>query len=92
MPCCLGALALFAPRIVFGCVWLFSDYITMAYTTWIWPLLALVFMPLTGLAYAFSINTYGSIRSWGLVLLIVAVVFDVGSWGGGRGARHARGK
>jgi hypothetical protein len=91
MPCCLGVLALIAPRIVFGCVWLFTHYITMAYTTWIWPLLALIFMPLTGLAYAFSINTYGSVRSWGLVLLIVAVVFDVGSWGGGRGARRGRG-
>jgi hypothetical protein len=76
-------LAGIAPRIVFGCVWLFTNYITDAYTTWIWPLLALLFMPLTGLAYAFSINQYGSVRSWGLVLLIVGVIFDVASWGSG---------
>jgi len=81
--CCLGALAGFVPRVFFGCLWLFTDYISSAWVTWWWPLLALIFMPYTGLAYAFSINTYGSVRSWGLVLLIVGVIFDVCSWGGG---------
>ena len=82
---CLGCLialaALGAPRIVFFILWVFTDYISDAYSTFIWPLLAIIFMPLTGLAYAFSINTYGAVASWGIVLLVLAIIFDISQFG-----------
>lgn len=88
--CFLALLALGAPRVVFFILWVFTDYISDAYSTFIWPLLAIIFMPLTGLAYAFSINTYGSVASWGIVLLVLAIVFDLSQFGAERTTRQGK--
>ena len=62
---------------------IFGDYIGRAYDTTLWPLLGFFFMPYTTLAYAFGKNANGSIEGLYLVLVIVAVLFDFGSIGGG---------
>ena len=94
MPCCLGCLvgsaAAVAPRILFLVLWVFYDYIDRAYDTFVWPFLAILFMPYTGLAYAFSINTYGEVRSWGLALLILGVLMDIGSHSTAAASRRRR--
>ena len=79
--CIVALLALSVPRVVFAVLWIFTSYISDAYETFIWPFLAIVFMPYTGLAYAFSINTYGEIVSWGLAFLIIGVLLDAGAHG-----------
>jgi hypothetical protein len=83
MPCLIGCLALVAPRITIVLVVIFSDYIGQAYQTWIWPLLGFFFMPLTTLAYAFAINQNGSVSGLYLVVVIVAVLTDLGLFGTG---------
>jgi len=84
MGCILALLALFFPRIIIILVWLFSDYLEDAYQTMLWPVLGFFFMPLTTLAYAFAWHYGGgSIQGLGLVVLIVAVLMDLSSWGGG---------
>jgi hypothetical protein len=89
MPCLLGCLALATPRLVLALVWLFSDgYIGRAYQTVIWPLLGFFFLPLTTLAYAFAYNsTDGHVSGWYLVLVVVAVLVDLGLVGG-HASRH----
>ena len=84
MPCLLGCLALGFPRLVIVLVVIFSDYIGTAYQTIIWPLLGFLFFPLTTLAYAFAWHqNAGSVSGIYLVLVILAVLFDLGSLGGG---------
>lgn len=83
MPLILGCLALFFPRIIIVLLVVFSDYIGSAYQTVLWPLLGFVFMPITTLAYALAINQHGSLSGFYLVLFVIAVLFDLGSMGGG---------
>jgi hypothetical protein len=78
------------PRIVLFGIWLFSNYFERACETKIWPLLGFLFMPLTTLAYAWSVNTYGSVEGLGLVVLVLAVLFDLGLIGGGGAASRRR--
>ncbi|MHC4414883.1 MAG: hypothetical protein ACYS0G_06330 [Planctomycetota bacterium] len=88
MSCLVGLVALVAPRLAIILVVIFSDYIGHAYHTVIWPLLGFFFMPLTTLAYAWAINEGGSVSGIHLVVVVVAVLIDLGVIGGG--ASHER--
>ena len=86
MPLLVGCLALATPRLAIVLVFVFSDYIGRAYETTLWPLLGFFFMPLTTLAYAFAINDNGSVDGMYLVVVVVAVLLDLGlvGWGSKR--------
>lgn len=95
MPCLLAILALFIPRVVIVLLVIFSDYIgrgfqgTPAYP--LFPLLGFIFMPITTLAYALAMNENGgSVSGLYLVVLVVAVLLDLGVLGGGESARRTR--
>ena len=90
MPCVLGCFALAAPRVTIVLVVIFSDYIGHAYQTTLWPLLGFCFMPLTTLAYAFAMNSNGSEDGMHLVVVIVAVLVDLGLVGGSASSRKWR--
>ena len=81
--CFVGCLALMAPRFAIFLVWLFSDYLGHAYETILWPLLGFFFMPVTTLAYAWAINTNATVTGIYLVVVVVAVLMDLGLIGGG---------
>jgi hypothetical protein len=90
MPCLIGCLALFMPRLALFLVWLFSDYLGKAYQTTIWPLLGFIFMPLTTLAYAWAWHHGdGSVSGIGLVVVVVAVLFDLGLLGTSESSRRS---
>ena len=82
MPFVVGCLALIAPRFAIVLVVVFSDYIGRAYETTIWPLLGFLFAPCTTLAYAWAINSSGSVEGVQLVVVIIAVLIDLGIVGG----------
>jgi hypothetical protein len=84
MPCAVGCLALFTPRIAIILVVIFSNYLGEAYQTFIWPLLGFFFMPLTTLAYALAwhMQPRGSVSGLGLVLVVIAALIDLGIIGG----------
>lgn len=92
MPCLLGLLAAFFPRLVIILLAIFSDYLGRAFSgDWWWPLLGFFFMPFTTLAYAFGVNHGGGISGFYLVLVILAVLLDFGIIGGGAAAKRKRG-
>jgi len=92
MPVVVGCMALMAPRFAIVLVVLFSDYIGRAYETVIWPFLGFLFMPLTTLAYAWAINSRGSVAGFQLVVVVIAVLMDLGLLGGSAASRRrARG-
>ncbi len=76
-------LALAFPRLVIVLVVIFSDYIGTAYQTTIWPLLGFFLMPVTTLAYAWAMHSSGSVAGLQLVVVVIAVLIDVGILGGG---------
>jgi hypothetical protein len=87
MPIFVGCLALLTPRFAIVLVVLFSDYIGRAYETFVWPFLGFLFMPLTTLAYAWAINSRGSVAGLQLVVVVIAVLMDLGVIGGSAASR-----
>ena len=81
MACCLMAIAAFFPRVALFVMWL-SGYGGVAFETILWPLLGFFFMPFTTCGYAIGMNEAGGIEGWGLALVIIGVILDLGSHGG----------
>jgi len=90
MPCLLLILVLAFPGIVLLLLFLFSTYLERAYHGLLLPLLGFIFLPLTTLVYAWMTNTSQPMAGINLLLLIVAVVIDVGGLGGGEYHRRKR--
>ena len=83
---CIAAIFILAtPRFVMVLLWLFTDYLSRAYGGFLLPLLGFFILPTTTLAYAIAKNQAGGIRGWGLVVVVLAVLLDLGIWGQGRG-------
>jgi hypothetical protein len=87
MPLLVGCLALSAPRFAILLVVLFSDYIGRAYESMLWPFIGFFIMPLTTLAYAWAINSRGSVEGFHLVIVVLAVLMDWGIIGGSASQR-----
>ncbi len=88
MPCLLLLAIMAFPRVVLVCMWFFTHMLTRAYHDSLVPLAGFIFLPITTIAYAWMVNLHRPIEGINLVLMIVAVVLDMGSHGGGR--RHYR--
>jgi hypothetical protein len=88
MPFIVGCLALSAPRFAIILVVIFSNFIGRAYHTVLWPLLGFLFMPLTTLAYAWAINSRGSVTGFHMVVVVLAVLLDLGLVGGSASRRR----
>ena len=91
MTCLMGLMAMAFPRMAIILVVIFSDYIGTAYQTTIWPLLGFFFMPVTTLAYAWAIHSNGSVAGLYLIVVIIAVLIDLGIIGGGAANPRVRG-
>ncbi len=87
MPFVVGCMALLAPRFAIILVVLFSDYIGRAYGAFVWPFLGFLFMPITTLAYAWAINSRGSVEGFQLLVVVIAVLMDLGLVGGSAASR-----
>jgi hypothetical protein len=90
MPCIVALLALAFPRILLLFIFFTSNYLDRAYHNLLFPFLGFLFLPLTTLAYAWVINSHGSIDGLYLVLVIVAVLVDLGLLGSGERSRRRR--
>jgi len=78
------------PRIALLLLFLFSNYLQRAYHGLILPLLGFLFLPLTTLVYAWMVNTGQVVAGVNLLILIIAVVIDLGGLGGGEYHRRTR--
>jgi hypothetical protein len=88
MPCLLLVLVLAFPRLVMVLMFLFSNYLQRAYHGLLLPLLGFLFLPLTTLVYAWLTNTHQPIAGVNALLLVLAVLVDVGGLGGGEYRRR----
>lgn len=90
MACLLLILFLAFPRIALVLMFLTSNYLERAYHGLILPLLGFIFVPLTTLAYAWMMNTNQPIQGINLLILVIAVVIDLGGLSGGEYHRRTR--
>jgi hypothetical protein len=90
MTCLLVILLLVFPRVALVLIFLTSNYLGRAYHGLILPLLGFIFVPLTTLAYAWMVNTHQPIQGVNLLILVVAVVIDLGGLSGGEYHRRSR--
>jgi hypothetical protein len=90
VPCLLLIIFLAFPRIALVLLFLFSNYLQRAYHGLLLPLLGFLFLPLTTLAYAWMMNTRQPIVGINVLILIIAVVIDLGGLGGGEHHRRTR--
>ena len=90
MPCLLLILVLAFPRIILAFLFLTSGYLERAYHGLLLPVLGFLFLPLTTLAYAWMINTGQPTAGVNLLILVVAVIVDLGGLSGGEYHRRRR--
>ena len=89
MACLLVLIVLFFPRVVLVVMYLTSNYLQRAFDHEVLiPLLGFIFLPLTTLVYAWEVHSAMPIAGVNLIILIVAVIIDVGGWGGAYGRRR----
>ncbi|HXF28158.1 MAG TPA: hypothetical protein VN610_12830 [Bryobacteraceae bacterium] len=81
--CLLVILVAFFPRIALVLLFFFSSFLERAYHGLLIPLLGFIFLPLTTIVYAWMVNTGHALAGINLIVLIVAVIIDLGGWGGG---------
>jgi hypothetical protein len=90
MPCLLLIVFFAFPRVALVLLFLSSNYLQRAYHGLLLPLLGFLFLPLTTLAYAWMTNTRQPIAGINLLILIIAVVIDLGGLSGGEYHRRTR--
>ena len=88
MPCLILILFVAFPRIALVLLFFTSNYLQRAYHGLLFPLLGFLFLPLTTLVYAWMANNAQPTVGINLLILIIAVVVDLGGLGGG--AYHQR--
>ena len=92
MPCLLALLALISPRLVLFLLWIFSDVLSRAFSSWILPLLGFFLLPWTTLTYA-AFYDWGAghhVVGFEWFFVILAFLIDLGSWDRGRRAEYSR--
>jgi len=91
MPCLVALLALISPRLAIFALWLFSNVLDRAYDSWLLPLLGFFLLPWTTLAYAVMWDTgTRTVDGFEWFIVVLAFLFDLGSYAGGRSYRGAR--
>jgi len=84
LPCLLALIAVFFPRLIIVLLFVFNNaWLSGAYETVLWPVLGFVFTPFATLAYALAINQAGELNGLYLFVFVLAILMDLGSWGGG---------
>ena len=77
MGCLFLLITMLSPRLGIIILWVFTDYVSRSFTTWIWPLLGLIFLPWTTLFYILVAAPAGGITWWGWLFVAIGFLSDV---------------
>jgi hypothetical protein len=90
MGCLLALFALISPRLALFMILVFSDWIGRAFDAWIVPVVGFFLLPWATLAYTVMWVSGGhGVEGFEWFLVVLAFLFDVGSWREGRRERAA---
>jgi hypothetical protein len=88
MCCVLALLAFLGPRLVLFLLWLFTNYLSLAFDSFLLPVLGFLFLPWTTIAWAIAQNELGGLSGLGPLVVILGLLADVGVLGGGARGRR----
>jgi hypothetical protein len=77
--CCLALGAVFlGPRFAFLLVWIFdTSRVDAAFSSWVWPLLGVIFAPWTFLMYILAWGPVNGVHGAGWIAVVFGVILDV---------------
>lgn len=91
MGCIFALIALVSPRLAVALMWIFTPWVDRAFVHVIWPILGILFLPLTTLLYVILWNTGGrGVTGWEWIFVVVAFFGDLAAHGAS--ARMQRGQ
>jgi hypothetical protein len=81
MGCFVALFALISPRLALFFVWLFSDWLSRAFDSWVVPLIGFFLLPWTTLAYAamYMLGT-NEVSGFEWFIVILAFLVDLSSY------------
>ncbi|HVP03310.1 MAG TPA: hypothetical protein VMT10_12130 [Solirubrobacteraceae bacterium] len=92
MGCFVILFALIGPRVALIFTWIFTNVLSLAFESWIVPVLGFFLLPWTTLAYAWMWESGSNgVSGFEWFLVILAFVVDLGSYVAERSQRAARG-
>ena len=77
MCCLLLTAGLIGPRVALLVWWIFGDKVDLAFDTWIWPLLGLLFLPWTTIAYVLVWSPVVGVDGAEWIVVALGFVLDV---------------
>jgi hypothetical protein len=79
--CCLALTAGFlGPRLALFLWWVFGNKVDIAFDTWIWPLLGLIFLPWTTLAYVLAWGPVNAVSGAGWLVVALGFAADIATY------------
>ena len=79
--CCLALTAGFlGPRIALFVWWIFGYKVDAAFSSWIWPLLGLIFLPWTTLAYVLAWGALDGVSGLGWLVVALGLAGDIATY------------
>jgi hypothetical protein len=89
--CFVVALGAFFPRIALVLIWIFTNWVQRAFSgEWILPLLGILLVPYTTLAYVALYAWLGEVTGFTWFFVVLAFLLDLGSWASGAQAGRER--
>jgi hypothetical protein len=88
MCCVLALLAFLGPRVAIALLWIFTNYLTRAFDSFLLPLIGFLFLPWTTIAWAIAQNEFGGANGIGLLVIALGFLADIGVLGGGARGRR----
>jgi hypothetical protein len=80
MGCLFALITVLSPRLGIIILWVFTNYVQLAFDTWIWPLLGLIFLPWTTVMYILVAAPVGGITVWGWLFVAIGLLMDLSGY------------
>jgi hypothetical protein len=82
MGCLFALFAGIFPRLALFIVWLLRpNLVDAAFTTWVLPVLGIIFLPFTTLIYVFLYTPGRGLTGWEWFWIAICVLLDIAHWG-----------
>ena len=79
--CILGIVLTIGPRLALLFIWLFTERVSLAFESIIWPLLGFIFLPFTTFAYVLVWNPLEGMSGLAWLAVVIALLFDLAIYG-----------
>lgn len=79
--CLLAMTAAFAPRVVLIIMWIFGWRVQAAFSSFIWPLLGIIFVPYTTIMWVLVWTPATGISGWDWLWIAMGLLLDIMKWG-----------